>query len=277
MGSGHNRAPATRKKRRKGPESRDRHRLYEHAVQSPEVNLRFCDRIYKKKNGVYANVLREDFCGTALLSAEWVRKRPTNRAVGVDLDAATLHWAKSFNIAPLGKDAARVKLIRADVRSVRRPPADVIVAFNFSYATLKTIDELGEYFRGVRRSLARGGIFVFDVFGGWEAQADVTDRTRYKGFTYVWEQEGIDPVTHRGLFHMHFKFYGGGGIRKAFTYDWRLWTIPEVRELLRSAGFRTSEIYWEGFDEKTREFNGSFRRVTKAENCPGWNCFIVAS
>jgi SAM-dependent methyltransferase len=255
----------------------DRHRLYEHAVQSPEINLRFCDRAYKRKNGVYATVLREDFCGTALLSAEWVRKRRTNRAIGVDLDAATLRWGKEFNIGPLGDDAKRVKLIRADVRSVSKPRVDVVVAFNFSYACLKSTKDLGAYFNAVRRSLAPGGIFVFDVFGGWEAQMDVTDRTRFKGFTYVWEQEGIDPVTHEGLFHMTFKFHNGGGMKKAFTYDWRLWTLPELRELLEFAGFRASDVYWEGIDAKTNEFNGVFRRVTRAENCPGWNAFIVAS
>jgi hypothetical protein len=182
-----------------------------------------------------------------------------------------------FNIDPLGKAASRVRLVRADVRSVSRPPADVIVAFNFSYATLKKPEELRAYYRAVHRSLAPGGIFVFDVFGGWEAQMDVTDRTRFKGFTYLWEQDGIDPISHEGLFHMTFKFHNGGGMKKAFTYDWRLWTIPEVREMLASVGFRQSDVYWEGVDSKTGEFNGLFRRVTKAENCPGWNCFVVAS
>ena len=259
-----------------GPESRDRHRLYEMAVQSPDANLHFCDRVYKKKNGVHANLLREDFCGTAFLSSEWVKRRKTNRAIGVDLNRETLRWAKTYNIVPLGKDASRVELIRADVRSVREPKVDVTVAFNFSYFIFKTTEELREYFGSVRKSLAPGGIFVLDIFGGWEAQMDVTDKTRYKGFTYIWDQKGVDPVTNNGRFHIHFKFHGGGGIKKAFVYDWRLWSIPEVCDALRSVGFGSAEVYWEGVDEDG-DGNGIFRRVKRAENCPGWNSFVVAS
>lgn len=268
-------ASPRKKKRRVGPVSRDRHRLYELAVQSPDANIHFIDRIYRQRNGVWAKSLKEDFCGTAYLSAEWVKKRKDNTAVGVDLDRPTLSWGRENNLKPLGDDASRVKLIRADVRSITRPKVDVVAAFNFSYFTFKTQEELCGYFASVRRSLASGGIFVLDIFGGWEAQMEVTDKTRNSGFTYVWEQKGVDPVTNHGLFHIHFKFHGGGGIRRAFTYDWRLWSIPEVREVLLAAGFRSVEVYWEGIDPDTDEGNGIFRRVKRAENCPGWNAFIV--
>ncbi|MDH3215981.1 MAG: class I SAM-dependent methyltransferase [Candidatus Krumholzibacteria bacterium] len=266
-----------KKKRRVGPESRDRHRLYEIAVQSPEANIHFCDRIYKKKNGKPPRILKEDFCGTAFLSAEWVKKRQDRMAIGVDLDGDTLRWARQHNLKPLGKDASRVTLIRGDVRSMRKTKVDVVVAFNFSYFTFKTVEELRKYFANARDSLAAGGIFVLDIFGGWEAQMDVTDKTRHKGFTYVWDQKGVDPVTNHGLFHIHFKFHGGGGIKRAFVYDWRLWSIPEVRDALLSVGFRSVQVYWEGVDPDTEEGNGIFRLVKRAENCPGWNAFIVAS
>ena len=276
MGSKQTFSKKKRKKRHVGPETRDPHRLYEMAVQSPEANLRFCDRVYKKKNGVYATLLKEDFCGTAFLSAEWVKRRKTNRAVAVDLNPATLRWGKTHNIEPLGENASRVELLHADVRSVRQPKADIVAAFNFSYFTFKTHEELCGYFGRVRESMAPRGIFVLDIFGGWEAQMDVTDKTRYKGFTYVWDQKGVDPVTNLGLFHIHFKFHGGGGIKKAFVYDWRLWSIPEVSDALKSAGFGSVEVYWEGVDEDG-DGNGVFRRVKRAENCPGWNAFIVGS
>ena len=81
------------KKQRTGPKTRDKHRLYEIAVQSPRINLRFCDRVYKKKNGVSAAWLKEDFCGTALTSVDWVKMRSSNRAVGVDLDLEPMRRA----------------------------------------------------------------------------------------------------------------------------------------------------------------------------------------
>ena len=265
-----------KKKRKKGPESKDLHRLYELAVQSPDANLDFCDRIYKKKNGKRAKLLREDFCGTAFLSVDWIGRRKDNSAIGVDLDKETLDWGREHNIEPLGEDASRVELIRADVRSVQKPKADIVAAFNFSYYIFKTVPDLRAYFSAARKSLAPGGIFVLDMFGGWEAQMDVTDKTRYTGFTYIWDQKGFDPVTNNAVFNIHFRFHDGGGIKKAFVYDWRLWTIPEVRDALESVGFKSVEVYWEGADEDG-EGDGIFRRIHKAENCPGWNAFIVAT
>ena len=266
----------TKRKRRVGPKTTDRHALYQMSVQSPEESIKFFDRVYRKYNGKLPKVMKEDFCGTAYLCATWVKKRPDNVAIGVDLDRETLEWGKRTNIKPLGNDAKRVTLFREDVRSVTKPKADVITAFNFSYFIFKQPSELKKYFAAVRKSLAPGGIFVMDIFGGWEAQMEVTDKTRYSGYTYVWQQERFDPISNNALFHIHFRFHGGGGIEKAFTYDWRLYSIPEIREALAEVGFKESEIYWEGVDSGTNEGNGIFRSVRKAENCPGWNAYIVA-
>lgn len=267
---------SSKKKRRGRPASTDRHWLYQESVQSTDVNMAFIDRIYKKRNGELPRWLKEDFCGTALLSADWVRRRPDNMAVGVDLDAPTLEWGREHNIDPLGAEAQRVSLISADVQDIHRPKVDVVVAFNFSYFVFKTAERLKGYFHSARRSLRPGGIFVLDIFGGWEAQMEVTDKTRYKGFTYVWEQKRFNPVTNHALFRIHFEFHGGGGIHNAFRYDWRLWSIPEVCESLQGAGFDNTVVYWEGVDEDG-DGDGTFRPVKKAENCPGWNAFIVAT
>jgi hypothetical protein len=116
------------------------------------------------------------------------------------------------------------------------------------------------------------------MFGGWEAQMEVTDKTRNNGFTYIWEQTKYNPLTHLTQFHIHFKIHGAGQtIREAFEYNWRLWTIPEVRELLEEARFRAVDVYWEGIDPDTDEGNGEFTLVQETENCPGWIAMLVAS
>jgi SAM-dependent methyltransferase len=270
-------AKKKKKKTRKATAALDRHRLYEMAVQSPEHDAPFFDRVYKKKNGRLPRLLREDFCGTAFLSAEWVRRRPDNEAVGVDLDRSVLEWGRIHNIEPLGKEARRVRLIHSDVRAVDWPKADVIAALNFSYFVFKDREELLGYFRNARSSMAPNGIFVLDIFGGWEAQMDVADKTKDNGFTYTWQQKGIDPVTNVGRFQIHFKVDKGPSLRKAFTYEWRLWSVPEVKEALQDAGFTDFELYWEGVDEETGEGDGNYKRIKSAENCPGWNALIVAS
>ena len=266
---------ASNKKRNDGPRTWDRHKLYEIAVQSPDFNADFFDRVYRRLNGTKPRLLKEDFCGTALLSAEWVRKHKKNEAIGVDLDRETLRWGKKHNIAPLGQDASRVTLLRTDVRDVTRPKVDVVAALNFSYFVFKTPKELRGYFKKAKSSLRKGGIFVLDMFGGWEAHMNLVDRTRNKGFTYLWEQRGLNPITSEVTFHIHFQFHGGGSMQKAFTCDWRLWSIPEVRECLQDVGFEKVDVYWEGTDDDG-DGNGVFRRVTKVENQPGWHTFIVA-
>jgi len=255
---------------------RDRHYLYQVAVQSPEHDIPFFDRVYKKKNGKLPRVLREDFCGTAFLSAHWVRTRPDNRAVAVDRDPSVLQWARTHNIQPLAGAASRVKLVQADVRKVREPRADVAVALNYSYFAFKERRHLLDYFQTIRGCLADGGIFVLDIFGGWETQMEVTDSTRHDGFTYVWQQQEFDPLTNWTRFHIHFEFDKGPPIKNAFSYDWRMWSIAEIRDALFEARFGRVDVHWEGIDPETGEGAGVYHPVKKAKNSPGWNALIVA-
>ena len=64
-------------------------------------------------------------------------------------------------------------------------------------------------------------------------------------------------------------------MKKAFSYDWRLWTLPEIREILEESGFRKVTIYWEG-DDEDGEGNGEFTREEKGEADAGWIVYIVA-
>jgi len=262
---------------KKGPKSRDPHWLYQESVQSPEVHFNFFDRVFRERNGRAPLSLKEDFCGTALLAAEWVQWRKENTAFGVDLDGPTLQWGRSHNLAMLtDEERARVTLKRDNVLHVTKPAVDLVVALNFSYYIFRTRDTLREYFRAARQSLVPGGVFIGDMFGGWEAQEPMVEKTRHSGFTYLWELEKYDPVTNHARFHIHFKFHDRGGIKRAFTYDWRSWTVAEIREILLEAGFNDVEIYWEGFDKRGGG-NSVFRRVTTVQNSPGWVGFFAAS
>ncbi len=68
----------------------------------------------------------------------------------------------------------------------------------------------------------------------------------------------------------------GSRIRRAFAYDWRLWILPEVRDLLLEAGFTGVEVYWEGTDGETGEGNNIFTRRERAIDDPAWIAYIVA-
>lgn len=275
---GTRRATRRRRKAPRGPRSRDRHWLYQESVQSPEVHFDFFDRVYRERNGRKPRVLKEDFCGTALIARDWVQLREDNAAIGVDLDAPTLRWGIAHNLAALEPDERkRVLLKRANVLNVTRPRADIVAALNFSYFIFKTREALRTYFVAARKSLAPGGLFIGDIFGGWEAQKPMEERTRHAGFTYIWHQHKFDPIRNNGVYHIHFEFHDGGGIRRAFTYDWRLWSIPEILELLGEAGFKDVKIFWEEIDRSTGFGNSKFRRQRTATNAEGWIAYFVAA
>ena len=264
----------------------DRHLLYTAAVQSTEADLDFFIKVYKKKNGRVFEDLREDFCGTAVLACEWVQRKPNQRAWGVDLDQETLDWANQRYIPVLGDAAERLKLIRDDVLDVHDPKVDVVAGLSFSYSVFKTRDLLRRYFEQVRASLNLGGILFLDAFGGMEAVSELNEKrkidpttafdgTKVPSFTYFWEQERFNPVDHQIVCHISFKMRGGRKIERAFSYDWRLWTLPELQELMIEAGFSSTEVYVDGWDDKEDEADGVFRRKKYFENQDGWIVYVL--
>jgi len=257
-------------------ETVDRHNLYEKSVQNSALEYKFVNKTFRKIRGRKPSILREDFCGTARMCREWVSRRKLNTAVGVDLDAEVLNWGREHNIKPL--DAAqqlRIKLVENNVLTAKTEKADIIMAMNFSYQLFKDRASLGNYFKRVREYLVDDGVFFLDAYGGYEAFKEITERTHHKKFTYVWEQAKYNPVNGDMTCHIHFEFADGSKMKKAFSYSWRLWTLPEIQELLHEAGFKKVTIYWEGSDKKG-EGNGEFKPTTKADADAGWVCYIAA-
>lgn len=273
-------------KRKKGKAFRDKHAMYEAAVQSVEADVDFVERIYKKRNREHARLLREDFCGTASLACEWVRRRKSNRAIGVDLDGDTLAWGRKHRLATLGDDASRVTLHRQDVLEPPGDHVDVVVAFNFSYFVFRDRDTLSRYFKRARKSLRPGGAMVLDLFGGAGAAEELKEKSKkpaevqvdgrkIPAFTYVWEQTKFNPVDHSTVCHISFELRDGTKMRRVFSYPWRIWTLPELRDLMRDAGFAESVVYVEGWDDDADESDGVFRARKRFDNQESWIAYLV--
>jgi SAM-dependent methyltransferase len=252
----------------------DRYDLYQRAVLVvPKVP--FLAQTFEGIAGRRAVSLREDFCGTALLCAEWVGAKRGRTAVGIDIDPEPLAWGAKHNLLPLGTRASLVRLLQQDARDPCRGPFDVSVALNFSYFVFQTREELRRYFAGVRRSMAPDGIFVLDAFGGYDSWRCLSERRRGADFTYVWEQAPIDPIDHTTVSHIHFEFRDGSRLKRAFTYHWRLWTLPEIREVLAEAGCSRSWVYWVDPGADGRRTHTSRPRDHVAQ-APVWAAYIVA-
>ncbi|MDJ0741432.1 MAG: class I SAM-dependent methyltransferase [Gammaproteobacteria bacterium] len=272
-------------KRRKKPTSTlaqqaDRHHLYELSVQCAESEIDFVDDTYRKLRGRKARLLREDFCGTANVCCEWVKRGGKRRAIGVDLDPDVLGWGRKHNLGRLDrKQRERITLLQQDVLHAKTEQPDIVSAMNFSYWLLQDRALLKRYFVSVRKALKSDGVFFLDAYGGYDSYHEVEEPREIDdggdGFTYIWEQASFNPITHNLVCHIHFAFPDGSTLPNAFSYDWRLWTLPEIRDLLTEAGFRRVTVHWQGWDADG-EPDGDFRPALTADADAGWICYLTA-
>ena len=120
---------------------------------------------------------------------------------------------------------------------------------------------------------------MVDGYGGWESQQVLREQRTIKGpagtFGFIWDQANFNPINNRALCHIHFEFKNGKMWKRAFTYDWRVYSPVEVRDALDAAGFQNIEVFW---DVEEDENKSDFRPASKLKvtNCPGWLSYVIA-
>lgn len=264
------------------PAGGDRHLLYQHAVQDVASEIDFITQTWSELRDRPAEFLREDFCGTANTACEWVRRDEIHQAIGVDYDEEVLEWGRLNNLVLLDEEQSeRIELLNENVMRTRPGLVDIILAMNFSYYLFLDRDDMRDYFANVLEGLVSDGIFFLDAYGGYEAPMVLTEPRECvddegNEFTYIWDQAEFNPIDSCMTCHIHFEFPDKSRMEKAFSYRWRLWTLPEIREILYEAGFSKVDIYWEGTDEEKNEGNGIYAPAEIGDADPGWVCYIVA-
>ncbi len=261
----------------------NKYQLYEASVQSPRSTAEWFVSIYKTVRGRYPVFLREDFCGTFLESCEWVRRNYRNRALSLDLDPEPLAYGRKNHLKNLtASQRKRIQVVRQNVLEPSRQKVDLIVACNFSFYIFKKRQELVSYFQATLKSLARGkGILILEMAGGpgmierVRESKTVRPSGRKNGakVTYVWDQKSFNPITRDAKYAIHFKMPGKPALKNVFTYDWRLWTIPEVRDALEEAGYSRSVVFWE--TEHKGEGTGEYVATEEGDNAFSWIAYIV--
>ena len=265
----------------------DRHAFYEVAVQGVDWDLDFLERVWLRRNpGREPRQFREDFCSTAALATAWAQRGRERRAWAVDLDPEPLAWARTHRLPFAREAASRVTLVRGDVRQPRKPAVDVACALNFSWWVFHERADLVRYLRAARAGLKPGGVLVLNLFGGTKAECTLSERTRKRAasapdgtmlppFTYVWEHASYDAVKRRLVAHIHFELRDGRRIPRAFTYDWRMYTVPELRDAMLEAGYSDFEVWSEGWDARAKRGNGVLYRRTTLDNDDTWIAYAV--
>ncbi|CAL1403963.1 unnamed protein product [Linum trigynum] len=320
--------------------------LYQQSVQSPKGDISYLQKFFLMYVGGRVPLhFQEDFCGTALLSTEWLRGDSRRTAVGVDLDLEALEWCTEKNINKVGADVCsrislfhgnvlqplEAKLLRSESDELRistikleeggigeepvptgdvldssteeglpcspddkylkrnrpLPARDIVCAFNFSCCCLHKRAELVLYFKNVLDCLSRkGGIFVMDLYGGTSSEQKLRLQRRFPNFTYTWEQDEFDIVARKTRISLHFHLLKQQKkIRHAFSYSWRLWSLPEIKDCLEEAGFRSVHFWLRKMPdvEESRSTQGfgagrdiKYEEVQKFEQEDSWNAYIVA-
>lgn len=257
----------------------DKYQYYLNSVQSPETDAEFLLDTFCELRDRDPKSMREDFCGTFSLCCEWVKLDESHVAVGVDLDEEPLEYGRKHFFEKLSDDEKeRTQFVRGDVMKYDSKTFDIINALNFSYFIFKTRTELKAYFTKVYESLTPDGIFVIDVFGGSEVSDIHEEEVEFEeeNFSYYWDQDTYNPVTNYAQFYIHYQRPGEPKRERVFAYDWRVWSIPELRDIMEEVGFKTSRVYWEGTDDEG-EGDGEYYLTEEGEaNCESWVAYIAA-
>ena len=255
----------------------DKYALYTKAVQSPKHDAGFLRTVYRQLVGKEPYLLREDFCGTHAIARAWVRLDARMRATGIDVDQESLNYGLARQNEELtAAQRSRLSVAHGDVLTSRLPKAQLVCAFNFSYYCFHERQTLVRYFRRVKRSLEPGGIFIVDAFGGPDHGEPSINRRALPGLRYSFEQEFFDPISNRTRFHIHLQPDGQRVRKRVFSYDWRMWTIPEVRDAMEDAGFSQTVVYWEGTGRNGRG-SGRYHRRERGESCRVWTAYVVGA
>lgn len=237
--------------------------LYNLAVCNPEDNVRTLLWAYRNgsRRGRSKQPIRlcEDFCGTALTASAWVRGKfaiTDAYAVGIDLSGEEIAWCKDHVQLPDGSLPLRVlhvgNVLRAAELCKSAKGFDIIFAFNFSIGYIHTWSDLITYFEGVRERLADGGVYVCDALCGPSSNIDLRhsgdympqhDPTPVGGtgscpdFWMRFDLVYHDRLTGMQRWDLDFFFPDGSTIRGHFSYVWRHWSVPQIVDAMRLAGF----------------------------------------
>jgi len=266
---------------------------YRWATQDPPRQAAVLAEIYRRVRQSEPLRLREDFAGNAADSVAWIQAQKGRSAIAVDIDAPTIEHARERARRILGTRVEAITFVTDDVHAVtppQVPAADVLSVLNFSAFYFHQRDALVRYFKHAHAALGADGIAIVNAFGGRDAMRPHTDRHRIKprreggqaalpSFDYLWEQRSYEACSGRIDCRIHFEIDVEGGaprrIDDAFRYDWRLWTLPELRECMHSAGFSRVEVWLHTATQRDGETEVFLGAVESIPDRPMWLAYVV--
>lgn len=185
-------------------------------------------------------------CGSGSFSLEFAKKGFD--VVGVDNSEEMLIIAQE---KVLDNDV-NVSFLKSDMRIYCDANSfDAAVCCLDSINHLTDIGDVKTTFENVFESLKPGGVFVFDVNTVYKHQCILAENTFVfdeEDFYLVWDNEAVDERTVRLLIDI-FVFNGKNYDRYSEEFYEKAYTVDELTELLKAAGFSDISVY----DELTHD------------------------
>jgi SAM-dependent methyltransferase len=183
-------------------------------------------------------------CGTGTFAVLLARAGFT--VTGIDSSPEMLRIARD----KAARARAKVRLSEGDLRSfAARNQYPVAVSLFDSVNYILTVRELEEAFRQVRRALAPGGLFLFDINSVyalaeyWNGRLEVREDG---GLTSIWRHRYDAGSSVAELQLTLFVPHGRSYRRLAEVHRERAYELAEIESLLAKAGFARCEMFKHG-------------------------------
>ncbi|MCA9279770.1 MAG: hypothetical protein H6815_09310 [Phycisphaeraceae bacterium] len=241
----------------------DKYDLYQLCVQLPETDIAVLCAIHawfanRQSVASHPLVFSDEFAGPGALARQWVKAVTDSHAFAIDADPEPLERAY---------DIERVTPVCANVMDVHEK-ADIIAGLNFAICEWHARSDLLAYLKHARSRLLPHGFFACDLYVGSDSLMTGEIVQQFAGpdgedIEYCWEQQHVDLLTNRVQNALHFVVTKSDGavteFPSAFEYDWRLWSIVELRDAMHEAGFAQVEVFVR--DEIALDDNGDVHVV----------------
>lgn len=236
--------------------------LYQRSVQNAKKESEFFRKTYRLIYNKVAEKFREDFCGTGLLSCEWVKGNVMNTAVGLDIDQETLDWGIENNVNNLCSGSDRVKLLNQNVLDEFdiTQKFEIICSLNYSHFLLPQRKMILKYFTNMVKNLDQKGIFILDFYGGSHIYRDHKYQHNKSSNFYEFSGNQMNIISNTSKCSLNYKIKKNK-YKPMFSFNFRIYSIIELREALEEVGLNKFKLYIKEINDDDEDDYAEYEEV----------------
>jgi len=244
-----------------------KYELYQKSVQNVKKEVEFLKKTYRLLYNKIPTTFREDFCGTAMLSCEWVKSNVLNTAIGIDLDQETLDWGIKNNIENLSSGSDRIKLKKQNVLDEynTNEKFDIICSLNYSHFLLQKRKELVKYFKNVSNNLDSKGLFILDFYGGSHIFIDHKYQHNKSSNFYEFSGKQMNILNNQSKCSLNYKIKKNK-FKPLFSFEFRIYSIIELKEALEESGFNEFKLFIKEINDDENDDYAEYEEIDLNED-----------